>query len=477
MSKLIPIPFCGGSFSARTPNAQAQRSVNFRPVLLDAKDGTPPKIVLYPTEGRSLLVDLVGACIRGMYEYNGTLYAVKDNTFYSINSNGVTTTLGTLLTTTGLVDIECNTVQLGINDGTYAYSYNLSSGAFAKIADVDFSALGVTNFTYHDGYIIGVQNNSRRCVQSDLLDLTSWNALAFTDELTFQDNLVACKSDQLQLFLFGRKGSEVRFNSGGTPFAFDKVQNGAIQYGCAAKYTIKKLDNSLFWLARDEKGQGLIVRLDGYTPRIVSDAPLNDQIQSYGDVSDAYAYVTKDGNSQFYNLTFPTANKTHVYDAANDKWFEKSSFGIGRDRASCAAFFNNKTVIGDYFSGKIYYQSNDYLDDNGDIIQRVRVGQHQRTDNTMMFLYELIIDIESGVGTISGQGASPLATLEISKDGGHTWISYGTASMGEIGEYRRQLKWKKINARAKIFTFRVTITDPVRCYILGAWARATIGGK
>lgn len=476
MSKLVPIPFCGGSFNARTPNANAQRSVNFRPVLMDAKDGTPPRLILYPTEGRSLFVDLNGSMLRGMYEYNGTLYAVCDSTFYSIDSNGNTTSLGTLNTSYGLVDIECNTVQIGINDGTYAYSYNLSTGAFAQITDADFPSNGVTNFTYHDGYIIGVQNNSRKCIQSDLLDVTSWNALSFASELTFPDNLTACKSDQLQLFLFGRKGSEVRFNSGSTPFAFDKVQNGAIQYGTRAKYTIKKLDNSLFWLASDEKGAGLVVRLNGYTPIIVSNPALNDQIQSYGDTSDAYAYVTKDGNSQFYNLTFPTANKTHVYDAANDKWFEKSSFNIGIDRASCATFFNSKTLVGDYFSGKIYYQSSDYLDDNGAIIQRERVAQHLRADNAVMFLYELIVDIESGVGRLSGQGASPLATLEISKDGGHTWISYGTATMGVIGEYRRQLKWK-IGTSARVFTFRVTMADPVRSYILGAWARMSIGSK
>lgn len=474
MSKLAPIPFCGGSFATRSPNMSAQRCVNFKPVIIDAKDGTPERLTLEPTNGKRQFVDLNGASIRGLYELNGVLYAVTDATLYSITSNGVSTSLGTLLTSTGLVDIEDNTVQITVCDGAYGYAYNLTTGVFAQITDVDFPAVGVANFTYHDGYIIGVQNNSRKCVQSDLLDATSWNSLAFVNELTFPDNLVACKSDQLQLFLFGRKGSEVRFNAGGTPFAFDKVQNGAIQYGIRAKRTIQKLDNSIYWLASNDVGEGLVVRLEGYTPIVASDKPLNDLIASFGDVSDAFAYTTKDGHSQLYNITFPTQNRTFALDASTSRWFEKSSFGIGRDRANCSAYFNNKTVVGDAFSGKIYYDSPDYLDEDGGIIQRIRVAQHQRADNAMMFAYELIIDIESGVGTVSGQGASPLATLEISKDGGHTWISYGTASMGVIGDYRKQLKWR-LGTRARMFSFRLTMSDPVRCYIQGAWLRLSIG--
>lgn len=149
---------------------------------------------------------------------------------------------------------------------------------------------------------------------------------------------------------------------------------------------------------------------------------------------------------------------------------------MGRDKAAWSSFFNGQTIVGDAYSGKVYYESPDFLDDNGTIIQRMRVSQHQRADNAIQFLYELIVDIETGVGTISGQGQSPLATLRISKDAGHTWVSYGTASIGQQGDYRKQLKWR-INTYSRMYTYELTIADPVRCYILGAWARMSLGTK
>lgn len=476
---IVPIPFCGGSYSALSLNINAQRSVNFYPVIIKSLHKSvyePPTIVMYPSPGKSLFTDLVGSSVRGAYEYNGTLYTVCDTHFYSVDTAGAKTSLGTLFTNAGSVSIQCNTAQIAISDGHYGYTYNLTSGAFANITDSNFPGAGVTNFAEHDGYMYGNINNSRRTIQSTILDASTWPALAYNDQLTFPDNLTGIFSDQREVFIHGRKGTEVRYDAGSTPFALEKVQNVTIQTGLAAVFSWAKIDNSFFWLTQDERGRGFVVRLNGYTPIIISTAAVNEAIQSYSTISDAIGFAYKEGNSQFYQLTFPTANVTWVYDASTNEWHEKSSFGIGRDIANCYAFFNGKHVIGDYNSGKLYYLSQDYLDEAGGIIQRIRTCQHQQAQGRVLFLFELWVDIEMGVGLNSGQGSEPLATLEISKDGGHTWVSYGTASMGKIGEYRRRMTWRP-KCRARIFTFRLTISDPVRCYILGANAVVKVGSK
>jgi hypothetical protein len=67
------------------------------------------------------------------------------------------------------------------------------------------------------------------------------------------------------------------------------------------------------------------------------------------------------------------------------------------------------------------------------------------------------------------QGHDPLASLEWSNDGGHTWSNAYTTAIGEIGEYGWRAVWNKLGAgRSRIF--RVTISDPVKVAIHGAYA-------
>src|SRR4051812_7887777 len=227
---IVSVPFCGSSYKSRSPNINTQRSINFYAVIVKSLN-EEPKVVMYPSPGKSLFTDLSGSSVRGLYEYNGVLYAVCDNTLYSVTTAGVKTNLGTLLTSTGSVSIVCNTIQIAISDGSYGYTYNLSTTTFARITDSNFPTAGVTNFAEHDGYVYANTNNSRRTLQANLLDATTWQALAYNDQLTFPDNLIAIFSDQREVFIFGRKGTEVRFDSGATPFALDKVQNVTIQTG------------------------------------------------------------------------------------------------------------------------------------------------------------------------------------------------------------------------------------------------------
>lgn len=468
------IPFCGQTYQERTVNLNAQRCVNLYPYF-DSSSGQAAKIVLYPTPGYSLFLDCTGSQVRGLYELNSTLYAVVDASFYSITSAGVKTLLGTLSTTTGPVSIVDNTVQIAICDGTYGYTYTLSGGAFAKIVSAGFPA-SPTLFTYQDSYVLTSAGNANQVNQSNALDASTWSTSAIVQPLTFTDNIVAPFSDGRELFILGRKGTEVRYDSGATPFAFDKRTDVIIQMGCTAVHSIKRIDNSIMWLSRDERGHAFVIKLDGYTPKIVSTPAINEAFERYSTVSDAQAFVYKEANSQFYVLTFPTANATWAYDVSTGQWHERSTFNVGRDLANCYAFAFGKHIVGDYASGKLYYMSLDYLDNAGGIIQRQRACQHQEADGQLIFLHELQVDIETGVGLVTGQGSSPLATLEISIDHGHTWLSTGTASMGAIGEYRTRLVWRNLGY-SEVFTFRLTVSDPVKVYILGARARYTMGGK
>ena len=480
---MVEIPFCGQAYTERSLDMNAQRCVNFYPVQSPTASN-PNRIVLYPTPGFYLFQKLVFGQARGLFAINDTLYVVAGDGLYSINETtpGVysTTLRGVLSTSVGLVDISCNTVELNISDGVRGYVFNLQSGSFQSISGGSFPASGgVTNFTYQDGYTLAGLNNSKTIIQSGLLNGGSYGAQAFASVTSFPDNIVTVFSDQLQLYVFGNKLTEVRFNSGASPFAFEKTQGVLIQAGCAAKRSIVKVGNTIIWLASDVSGRSFVASLSGYNPEPVSSPAINEALERYSVISDAFGYSYREGDSHFYCLNFPTANATWCLDVKSGWWHERSYNG-GRDLPICYAQWRGKHVVGDE-DGNLWFMSQDYseayLNRSGAVYnpgvnvprhyppKRIRTCQHIDEENAI-FIDELELRYEAGVGAIlpaavndqiEALARNPQAMLRISKDGGHTWRDLG-----------------RVDRRT---TFELSVTDPVRTYIMGAYAKVRGANK
>lgn len=479
---VTPIPFCGQAYAERSPDANAQRCINLYPVN-SPTSSNPGRMVLYPTPGYGYWTDtrtypgLAGAgAIRGMFVINDVLYAISGSEFLKYLTDGTAIDVGTLSTSSGLCSISCNTVELNISDGVSGYVYNLSSGAFTTISGGSWPAAGVTNFTFQDGYTLAAVNGSKTVIQSDLLDGGTFGAQAFAVTTAFPDDVRAVFSDQNQLYVFGPKLTEVRVNSAATPFAFEKQQGVLIQAGLVSWKTIARVGGSIIWLASDSDGKAYIAALRNYTPQVLSTPPINEAIQRYATISDAFAYSYREASGAFYCITFPSADTTWACDLKTGMWHQRSVRG-GRDLPECAVNYKGGTLVGDA-SGKMWWMSQDYsTDDEGDGLSRVRSCEHIDGGGRQLFCHELEITLQTGVGLLpSQQGDSPLATLRVSRDGGHTWHSAGTQSLGRMGEYETRLTWRRLG-RGSRFAFELTITDPVAVCVTGARARFTPGYK
>lgn len=489
----MKIPFCGEAYTDKTLNANAQRCVNLYPVLSPAADD-PQRVVLYPVGGYDSIgvSGYVGEVVppRGTFELNGLVYEVRGNKAYKVaiswNANGqgtgTATQIGTLTTSTGRVFIECNTVQVVFSDGTSVYTYDLETGTFAAVTDTDLADLapnGLTNITYQDGYILGAVRGSNRVVQFDLRDATSIDPLAFRDILSFADELKAIFSDRNNLYCFSKSECEVLYNAGSIPFAFSKISNVLIQAGCAAVASIAKIGSTIMWLASDPGGRAYVAAMEGFTPKPMSTQPINDAIESYGDVSDAYAYVYRQGGSLMYQITFPSVGKTWVCETSTGWWHERQ-YDRGADIGYSCVNLNNRNIVqAQTDNGAFLFELSQSapLDDRQ---PRIRVSPHLTKDGKIMFLDELNIMIEQGLHNNDPvenvYGFTPKATLRISRDYGHTWVSVGTADLGRLGEYRKRLTWRRL-AGGRQITLELTITDEFRTYILGADAKIRLGAK
>lgn len=499
------IPFCGQTYVDKTLNANAQDCVNLYPMktkMAEYSDkkiaqNVPEKIIMYPTPGYKYLRTPGVGAIRGLYVINTTLYIVSGNTLFGFTpagspsdlSQGTFINLGTLNTSVGWVSIVSNTVQLVISDGLYGYTLIFSSNAFAAISTSGgFPAVGVTNLTYYDSYVIGSQNNSKTVWQSNILDATTWQALAFDTIVSYPDNIIGVWSDELQLYVMGPKITEVQIDAGTIPYAFQKVPNVLIQAGLVAPATLAKVANTTFFLAADIAGKAYVAAFNSYDTKVISTPPINESIERYTTINDAFAYAYREGDNHFYVITFPSATTTWAYDIKMDMWHKRSIAG-GADLPTACVLWQGLQIVGDS-TGNLYQMSQNYsyysVGNTGvDLpMQRSRTTAHVNSEYKTLFINELQINMQMGGGfTIDPKllpqptAQSPLVTLMVSRDFGNTWITVGTRSMGVVGAYQKRMIWRNIGRFRQNATFKLVITDPVSSFIIGAEAQIKVGKK
>jgi hypothetical protein len=127
--------FVGPSYSAPSIYQDAQECINWRPEVDPLKaPGTRGVVALYPTPGLTSVVAFQNqAPIRGMRTLSGStqLIAVCGQYVYSLTSSFIPTMIGQLNSTTGQVGITDNGTYVYITDGTYRYSWRISSPSTA----------------------------------------------------------------------------------------------------------------------------------------------------------------------------------------------------------------------------------------------------------------------------------------------------------------------------------------------------------
>jgi hypothetical protein len=367
-----------------------------------------------------------------------------------------------------------NGTQLFIAANPQGYIYNSSTDAFQQITDPDFPGAGTVG--YIDGYFVFNEPGTQKIWVTSLLDGTAVDPLEFASAEGNPDNVVAVFVDHREVWVFGTNSTEVWYDAGLLDFPLTRIQGAFNELGCAAPYSVAKMDNQVYWLGKDARGQGIVYRAAGYIGQRVSTHAIEWQMQEYADISDATGYTYQQDGHSFYVLNFPTANTTWVYDVATGAWHERASFVNGefnRHRASSQMFFNATTVVGDYQNGKIYeFDLNEYSDDGSPQkwLRSWRALPTGANNLARTIQHSMQLDCETGVGLNNGQGENPQVMLRWSDDGGHTWSNEHWKSMGRIGRSGYRTIWRRLGATLKIRdrVYEASGTDPVRIYIMGA---------
>lgn len=465
----IRIPFVGPAYETRSPNQSAQRLVNW--YVESTEQGGKTQFTLYPTPGLRLGVSVGTGPIRGAIEVNKDhVYVISGGEVYRISPGFGATKAGDLVTITGAVGLAYNGRQILIVDGVRGYIVDTQDNTVKQVTDVDFPT-GVTWAQYLDQYFVVGGDGSGRFYISDIGDGSKWVGTEYANAEGDPDPLIAGVVNFRELILFGTNSFEIWINTGNITFPIERTGNAFGETGCAAVNSLRKFAGDIIWLGKDRNGDGVVWRMNGYTPTRVSNHALEWEISQYSRIDDAIAFTYQMGGSAWYVLQFPSADRTWVYNINGNYWHEWLSFDsltgqYHRHRSNSHFMLGRDHVVGDWGNGNLYVLDPEIYTDNGQMIRRLRSTYAEDSDLMRVFYASLQLDLQAGVGLVDGQGSDPKMMLRWSNDG-HTWSNTRVAPMGKTGEYGARCIWNRLgNGRARIW--EISITDPVNAVVLGA---------
>jgi len=465
----------GSGVDSYSKSVTAQRRLN---CFYDNRpDSDKAAQVIRGTPGSTLWLTLPVAPIRGFYVQGNLMYVVAKSKFYSVTSAGVITALGTLNTSSGYVSISDNAVQLLLADGTNGYIYTLVTGSYAQsalntagsfgaITDANFPA-GASAVAFIDGRFLANLGNSRQVFASYSYDGTNWGGTApasiiyFTKENS-SDKLINVESFEGTIILWGQSSIEFWQDVGGATLPYQRVTGSTSIYGLAAILSVATVAGLEYFLANAPSGSVQVCVLNAYQPKTVSTADIEHIINSFSVVSDAIGVNYLIDGHDMYQLTFPTANRSFLFDAVMNMWSETQTgtTPYTRHYANYGVVFNDGNYFSDATTGNIYQLAPTIYTDNGVTIVRQCTTVHIRNQGNIFTISELYLDMDTGEGVQSGQGSNPQIMLETSKDQGRTFGTPRMVNIGAVGQYMVRVIARRFG-QARDFVFRITLTDPV----------------
>lgn len=481
--------FIGPSYVGRNISVDGERCINLIPTLVESGMGASKgsKYNYYGRPGTTVFSTLPGV-IRAMWSGNNRLFVVAGGTLYEVLPDGSFTTStggGPIASASGPAQIVSNGNQLLVWDGTLAPTGPnvwICPGNQPPVAII--SGVGIS---YMDGYFVVLRPggadyagdpyplNTADQTQfnlSAILDGGTWDPLQFAIGLEAPDALQMVLAPGSpgggpdELWLMGKKTMRVWYNTGGTslnPFPFSRVPGAFVNQGLWGKYTALALDNSIFFLGGDDRGIGVVWRLNGYIPQRVSTHAVEFAIQSYAaagiDTSNAVACSIQIEGHQLYMLTFPGV-ATWVYDVTEKLWHE---WAVGSTYGGLAAFpamFHatvfNQNLVADLSSGNIYALDGGTYQDAGSPVYWGRTSPHIDQERKGFVDKQLVLDY-GGPFSINRT-----FNLEISDDGGFTFAPAKVATVGPGGLSPNRAAWRRLGSarpNGQNRVYRVSTTD------------------
>lgn len=428
--------------------------------------------------------------LRGMIALIGKsrLLLVADDAVHDfVYPSTISTYTGALDTSTGTVRIVEGTGNVAVVvDGTNGYVLNTSTRTVTKITDTDW--LGSTQVEFLDGYYIFAQPSADVFYISAIDNPSAFDALDFSSSDRIPDNIVAMRVSGQELFIFGTHSTEIWVNSGGTDFPFARYTQAPIDIGIVGKDAAVKTTDSLFFVGKSRSGQAVVYQMAGHTPRRVSTRAVEEALLSQDgvDQSTIRMWTYQTAGAEFVGIECEGMDSTWVYDIASGQWHERGTEGASFSGSALSGYqrlfiLDMGTLNGVHYVGIEDGTAGDWyigkVDDTkrlwgAGVMSRERTWPHLISPSFEPVKYASL-ELMCTTGDLDPSSATGSVTLEISNDGGNTWGSTISRSLGASADYTKRVRWFPLG-QAHDRVFRIRCDDEVDFNIHGAQVEASL---
>jgi hypothetical protein len=484
--RLRTVPMFGTGVVSKSFVSTRQRRLNVYFEIREDKDKS--RFAVFNNPGLVLLGNISSNptfTVRAMLGSDDAMYAVVASNLYRITSVSPLTLTNPptgLTTRAGYCSLAGNATQMLVADGSAGYLYNIGNNTLTLIGQ-SFPNTAKT-ITYVSGFFVAEQPGTQKFWVSDFNDGSSWDGLAFASASSYPGNIVAVDNLQGNLILFCTDHIEFWQNVGAAPEPFQPIVSAARQYGLAALWSRAHVAETMCFLGQNTEGQFQVLQVSGYSLSVISTPDIDFLINSFPDAAQAVALSYGTDSHKFYQITFPTTNRTFVFDNATQIWSEAQT-GVSvvpvRHIGDLSTVFHGDIIVSDYSNSNLYTFDPSVYTDNGVPNARELITRHTLSNFNRVRISQLYLDMETGVGlpqppiqTISGQplptvthGTDPHVMISYSKDNGRTWASERWARLGKLGEYMTRVVLRRFGS-TRDAVFKIRMTDPVKFVLTDA---------
>ncbi len=504
---MVAIPLKSGAYLSESYIASAQRSINLYSEKNPEEIGSPFPVTQYVRPGLKLLASapqmVAGRCL--YRSTTGFLFAVTGQQVFYIDQNFQFTQIGALQSNrTNPVYMADNGTSAFIVDGSpFGYIITLPTATapipvMTQSADPNF--FGSDRVDFIDTFLIFNIPNTNQWYCS-LSNDVAFNGLFVGRKTAWPDPILCVVAIERLVYVFGPQKSEAWYNAGSTPFPFNIQPGVIIEEGCVAKYSPQKMDVNVYWLSQAPEGARKVMRGDqSLVARRISTHAIEAEFLKYPRVDDAIGSVYQVNGHSFYELHFPTADKTWTFDQATEQWFEDnyidSNGVLHRSRAGFTAYCYGLNLALDWANSNLYQIDPSTFTDNGVPIPWIRSFPHLQNELKRITLSAITADVETGTrpgtgeagqflspwssGFNSGFGpltqvVAPTITLRISRNGGATYGNNRPLQGASSGRYRNLMRWRGLGF-SRDWVIELSSTAEMSGALNGAYVDPIPGG-
>jgi hypothetical protein len=390
--------------------------------------------------------------------FGGAIFAVSGSAS-GTNLYKDATNLGAI-TATGTVSIASSDIELVVaRNSSFAYSYNGTNLTMIAFPD----GAGVIAVTFLAGLFVFCRANSQKFYWSAVLDARTVDALDFASAESSPDWLLDCLAIGDVLYLGGKDTIEAWYPTGDGTLPFLRISQRTTAIGVVATGCMVEFDNALHIIGRDR----VVYRMEQVLTRI-SDHGLEEKINA----STTFKLFTYRYEGHAFLCVRIDAG-TWCFDATTGQWHERRSDGFSNWIVQCACQQSGGTpLFGSATTNDLFSYSG--WAEPGTIFAReftaaLPLGESQMIDE---------LEIEANTGVVTDLTLDPVIEMRFSRDRGQTWTPFRETSLGQVGEYRKRVKYRRLgmfDAPGALFHFRTAGPWPFR--VSGASGDASSAGR